>query len=238
MRGRTGPMVGIGWRPESSSEVRIGANPACRGPNPASSQARLAPSAHSTAQGRPAPAEHGVPMTRPTGTRTPEELVSAVFTDEWPAVVARALASVRDGAEAEDLAQESFLRLLEMARRGMWPTTPAAWLQRVVANLAISRHRHAAVVARNVDQARRSLVAQSGAVDPARIAADREQAAAVARILGALEPDRRTATLLAAAGYSRPEIAMQLERTPAAVRTLLCRARRSLRSDVAAALAG
>jgi DNA-directed RNA polymerase specialized sigma24 family protein len=52
--------------------------------------------------------------------------------------------------------------------------------------------------------------------------------------LATLSNDGRVAILLAANGFSGPEIATQLGRTPLAVRTLLCRARMQVRSQLEA----
>jgi RNA polymerase sigma factor (sigma-70 family) len=46
-----------------------------------------------------------------------------------------------DGSTAEQLVQEAFARLLQVARRGGIPDNVDAWLFRVVHNLAIDEHR-------------------------------------------------------------------------------------------------
>jgi len=48
-----------------------------------------------------------------------------------------------DGSIAEQLVQEAFARLLQVARRGSTPENVDAWLFRVVHNLAIDEHRRA-----------------------------------------------------------------------------------------------
>jgi RNA polymerase sigma factor (sigma-70 family) len=135
----------------------------------------------------------------------------------------------RDGAAAEDLAQEAFLRLTEELQQGRVPDSPAAWLHRVGMNLATSRARHAAVERRHADR-----VARPPAMDePESFAISHETNALFARAFRSLRPVDQQAILLAAQGYRGPEIAARTGRTLLAARTLLCRARSRMREALA-----
>ena len=56
--------------------------------------------------------------------------------------------STRDEVAAEDLVQETFLRLTAEVRQGRVPDNVRAWLYRVASNLAISRGRRVATALR------------------------------------------------------------------------------------------
>src|SRR5688500_19899486 len=56
--------------------------------------------------------------------------------------------ATRDEAAAEDLLQETFIRLLTVVREGRPPEQVGAWLYRVASNLVISRGRRATTAIR------------------------------------------------------------------------------------------
>jgi DNA-directed RNA polymerase specialized sigma24 family protein len=66
-------------------------------------------------------------------------------------------------------------------------------------------------------------------VDPEDEAIRRSSARDLDVAMRSLTPDARRALVLAAEGFSGIEIASRLERSPEAVRTLICRARARLR---------
>jgi RNA polymerase sigma-70 factor (ECF subfamily) len=140
-----------------------------------------------------------------------------------------ALALERDRFAAEELVQESFARLIAEDRAGRYPETPRAWLFTVCSNLSASRHRRL-----NVAERLRHLFArQDDAEPPETEVLRRERGEEMADALARLPTDARTAMLLAAQGFSGPEIANILGRTHGAIRTLLFRARSQLRQRVA-----
>jgi len=165
--------------------------------------------------------------------------VSEAFEEHWPAVRAHALRLVRDPEIAEDLAQEAFVRLWAAERDDRWPDIPRAWLTVVVSNLATSGFRRTAVARRRreeLGQVEGGRVAATHAVADAEFRADAREAVSTA--IGRLPADRRQAVLMAGAGYSASEIGEEIGKTPAAVRTLLCRARQVMRSELVAIIAG
>jgi RNA polymerase sigma factor (sigma-70 family) len=132
--------------------------------------------------------------------------------------------STRDDAAAEDLLQETFLRLMREVDSGRTPDHIRAWLYKVASNLAISRGRRRATV---VEWMRRH-----GRDDATRVAESpeagvlsRERASMLDAALATLSVDARSALLLSAQGFSGEEIADTIGRSHAATRTLLSRAR-------------
>lgn len=135
--------------------------------------------------------------------------------------------ATRDGLAAEDLLQETYLRLTQEARAGQAPLQVRAWLYRVASNLVISR-------ARRQTTARRWL-GSSGRKDPMTAPSPeagvvrREGVAEIERVLEGLSADARLALLLSGEGFGGEEIAATIGRSAAATRTLLCRARARVR---------
>lgn len=148
------------------------------------------------------------------------------------AFLARAL---RDPSAAEELLQETFLRLTEESRARRAPEQVRPWLYRVASNLVVSRARRASTARRWLEGQRRadhlSLVEES----PESGFVRRERAGELERALGRLPGDARVALLLSSEGFSGEEIAESIGRTHNATRSLLTRARIALRSDLAAA---
>lgn len=126
---------------------------------------------------------------------------------------------------AEDLLQDTFVRLVREARAGRLPDDVRPWLYRVAANAAIDRGRRFAVVTRLLPR----LLDRGEPAQPEGEALRSERDAELHAALGRLSPDRRAALLLAARGSSGHEVAGLLGRTEGATRTLLCRARLQLR---------
>lgn len=137
--------------------------------------------------------------------------------------------ATRDAETAEDLTQETFMRLLREVQAGRRPDNVRAWLYAVAANLVTSRGRRLAVAERF-----KAIIAVRGVGDdPALDVVRAERRALVQRGLGRLPVDDRTALLLSAHGFSGREIARILGRTEGATRSLLTRARARLRERLA-----
>ncbi len=146
------------------------------------------------------------------------------------AVVAMAWRIVGERAEAEDVAQEAFVRL--MAKAPAWQPGGApirAWLARVAVNLAIDRKRAQRTVA--LDEATETDEPDPGGVIGRRL--DLERA-----VRGAMNglPKRQAAAvaLVHFEGFTNQEAADMLEISVDALESLLARARRRLRDRLAA----
>jgi RNA polymerase sigma-70 factor (ECF subfamily) len=130
---------------------------------------------------------------------------------------------VWDADQAQDLAQETFVRALDQA-----PENPRAWLFTVARNLARDAAR--AVVRRRKHLALLKNEAADPPVAPdAGLAAETaDRSAAVRRALEQLSERDREALLLWDAGFTYEEIAAQTDLAPGSVGTTLARARRRL----------
>lgn len=141
--------------------------------------------------------------------------------------------TVRDESTAQDLLQDTFLRLMGEVRSGRAPEHSRAWLYRVASNLAISRGRRRATVVR--------WLARYGAPDHQAAVGESPEAGAVRQeasddldaALAQISADARAALILSGQGFSGADIALAIGRTGPATRTLMCRARVRLRSILA-----
>ncbi len=133
-------------------------------------------------------------------------------------------------AQAEDVVQEAYLRLLRAAAADKAPPDARRWLFTVVRNVAVDERR------RSIREA--SFVSEAMA-QPARSTADivdqREEAAFALQYVADLPTRERRAVELDQAGVAAPAIARSLGTTTNAVHQALFRARRSLRQARAAA---
>jgi RNA polymerase sigma-70 factor, ECF subfamily len=137
--------------------------------------------------------------------------------------------TTRDRAAAEDLLQETFLRLTMEARDGRAPVHVRGWLFRVATDLVIGRSRHQTTTRRWLGLHRRKEGEAMVAPSPEAGVLGRERATEMERVLEGLSPDARLALLLSGDGFAGHEIAEALDRSAAATRTLLCRARARVR---------
>ena len=142
-------------------------------------------------------------------------------------VLAVARRMLRDDAEAEDVAQETMLRLwragdsLELGTYGLRP-----WLRRVASNLCIDRVRSG----RRVDVVD-EVPETPQAAEQLAVIEQTERSARVDRALKALpERQRMALVLFHFEGLSQVEVGAQMGISDEAVESLLARARRSLKT--------
>lgn len=144
-----------------------------------------------------------------------------------PAVVAIARRMLRDDAEAEDVAQETFLRLwrsgasLEIGTLGVRP-----WLRRVVMNLCIDRMRGRSRIS-VVDEVPEVPQAPSQLTGIERAETQRRVDEALKKLP---ERQRQALVLFHFEGMSQVEVGQAMGVTDEAVESLLARARRQLKS--------
>lgn len=161
--------------------------------------------------------------------RSAERFVTEAFATYGPEVSAHLRALLRDASDAEDLCQEAFLRLHAETAAGRQPDNVRAWLHRVAVNLAMSRGRHIAIRARVEPRLRDDD--RGAATD--EVVVRRDEQRRLREALAGLATGDREVLLMAAAGFSGPEIARELGKSQVATRTLLCRARGRLRAVLA-----
>lgn len=176
----------------------------------------------------------------PSDRDTDDRLIRRVATGDttaWPLLVERHLAAIvahawyflHDSAEAEDVAQESFVRL--MAKSRDWaPGGPKlrTWLYRVASNLCIDRQRARRTVSLDAME-------ESGPrlVDDRMPDGDLDHRRLVRRALDRLPEKQRLAMILIYyQGFTNREAAELMESSVEAVESLLARARRTLRREL------
>jgi RNA polymerase sigma-70 factor (sigma-E family) len=124
-----------------------------------------------------------------------------------------------DREEAHDLTQETFVRAIERWSEVSRHERPAAWLQTVVARLAISWRRRQAVRSRRTPRPATTTVDDASAYEPAVLAA-----------LRSLTPTQRSVLVLRyLADRSVDEVAHTLGKRPGTVKALTAQALERLR---------
>lgn len=164
----------------------------------------------------------GPAVLRQSGTNPhPEAFLKQAMADWGDAVYRLALGQTRSRADAEDVYQDVFLRLLDSGTAFESPEHLKAWLLRVTVN-------------RCRDLARSGWKRRTVALDPEWDAPDAvthdDEDADVWDAVGQLPEQQRTAVHLHyVEGYSTEEIASALDCRPATARTWLFRARARIR---------
>ncbi|MFQ5594411.1 MAG: sigma-70 family RNA polymerase sigma factor [Anaerolineae bacterium] len=127
--------------------------------------------------------------------------------------------------EAEDLAQETFLRLYRQRFPVDRERNMRAWLYRVATNLGLNalrgRRRREQRIAAAAHQA---TAISDSPLDPAEAALRRDEREAVRRVLAGLPPRQAKLLLLRHAGLTYRELADAIGVAPGSVGTLLARA--------------
>ena len=188
-----------------------------------------------------APAAAGVPAMAALGEPDHDDLLVMRIgngdTRAWQVLVERHLNRLvgfawhvlGDRAEAEDVAQEAFIRLMRKASD--WQpggAKVASWLYRVTVNLCIDRKRKYRPFQLDEDSPIPDPVGGESELGR-RMDIERSVRAALDRL-----PDRQrmAVVLVHYHGFSNPETADMMEATTEAVESMLTRARRALRSNL------
>lgn len=152
-----------------------------------------------------------------------------LFSRYYPLVHAVVSRIVGDPAEADELTQETFLRLYERPIQATESANVRAWLLRVGTNAAFnavrSRRRRAGWLRRLAGRAE----SRETGDDPSSIVAARDEAGRVRQVLAQLPERQRAALVLRASGLSYAEVADALGVRPGSVGTILARAERAFR---------
>lgn len=162
--------------------------------------------------------------------RGDERAFEELFARHYARVYGVAARITGDAQEAEELAQDAFLKLYRRSLNDSDDANVAGWLYRVVTNDAFnavrSRRRRRGWL-RNLIQRDPPSVADAG--DPLSIVTGRDEARRVRAALAALPERQRNALVLRASGLSYAEVAAAIGVKPASVGTLLARAEGALR---------
>jgi RNA polymerase sigma-70 factor (ECF subfamily) len=149
----------------------------------------------------------------------------ALFAVERDRLFASLWLITRDRHEAEDVAQDAFVKVWERWERHGAPDDPTAYLFRTAMNILRNRRRRAAVALRHASSQKESAD-ELGAVEARHI---------VMRALGALTPSQRAALVLVdLLDMSSTEAAGALGVRPSTVRVLAARGRATLSAQIGA----
>lgn len=150
----------------------------------------------------------------------------ALFLSHYEGIYRLLFRMLGSAEEAEDLAQETFLRLYRERSLGEGAQNVRAWLYRVATHLAYNAARERE---RRERRQRRAAVGDGhlavGGDDPAEAALRDEEQAAVRRALLSLPRRQAQLLLLYYAGLSYRELATALGVAPGSVGTMLARAK-------------
>jgi RNA polymerase sigma-70 factor (ECF subfamily) len=137
-----------------------------------------------------------------------------------------------DHGEAEDVVQETFLKLDGQAVLDRPDEEVAAWLRRVCLNASYNRLRGQRRASARLDRAGRleRVDDEAGGGGPLLDVLRAEQQSAVRKALAALPERQRACLLLRHAGFSYAEIAATLEVAVGSVGVLLARGERAFRA--------
>lgn len=181
-------------------------------------------------------------LPRRTGARTgqgkardAEAAFDALFLAHYEAVFRQAYRVTGNAEEAEDLAQEAFLRLHGQQFGPGREHNERAWLLKVVTNLAYNALRSNR---RRDHREDKVFDDRPAAPDPADAAVRRDDQERVRRVLQQLPERQATLLLLRHAGLSYGELASALGVAPGSVGTLLARAHAAFASAYREANAG
>jgi RNA polymerase sigma factor (sigma-70 family) len=161
--------------------------------------------------------------------------LSALYTEHRTQLVSQARRITRDEAEANEVVQEAFLKFMLAAPELDSADRAIAYLRTSVTNLSLNiiraRGARPSLVAIDADttQERLNEIASENHIDLDTTMAAAEDAAIIREALARLTSDQRTALVMwEMEGRSTEEIATALNTTPANVRHILARARKSM----------
>jgi len=162
--------------------------------------------------------------------------LTRVFLSEYPRIARHILFMTGDRALAEDIAQESFGRLMQYAAEGGTLENPGGWLRKVATNLAINDVRGSTRRAERERKAADAPALRLVADDTSRVrplpdpvGPDLDAILDVRAILQRIEPRERAVLLLRHSGFAYAEIAESIGVRPSSVGTLIARAQRRFR---------
>ena len=158
------------------------------------------------------------------------DFVMAAYDENQRRLTSFAYALTRDADAADDLVQETFLRLVKEHAAGREPENVTAWLYRVCSNLATSRGRRGVVARKFLERRPAEETEVAAEIEILR----HELSETLLAALTILPDDQRSALVMAAQGFSGREIADALGRTETSTRTMMFRARERLRTFLVA----
>jgi RNA polymerase sigma-70 factor (ECF subfamily) len=166
-----------------------------------------------------------VAMVEPVATGVEAPTFEGFFLQHHEQLLRVLFLATGDRHEAEDLAQEAFVRMFERWERVRRLEDPRGYLYRTALNLRRSRMRRVAVAARRLVGGR-----SEGTSDPAQAAGERDE---LRRALATLPDGQREALVLCEwLEMTDSEAGAVLGISPGAVRVRLTRARATMRQEL------
>jgi RNA polymerase sigma-70 factor (ECF subfamily) len=161
-------------------------------------------------------------------TKGDEDAAATLFDAYYPRVYRYALVKLRHKMDAEDVAAETFSKVLRDLKRFRWTAGGfEAWLFRIASNAVIDHMRRSA---KERTEARSNRLEVHSDVSPEMVALQKESAKEMSELIQDLSQDQREVIALRfGAGLGSAEIARVMGRKPNAVRQLQFRALSSLR---------
>ena len=165
------------------------------------------------------------PLVNPTG----EAVFEAVFTRYYPLVYQLAYRCTGQRDEADDIAQEVFLRFYHKPPHATSEVERRALLCRVTTNLGLNALRSRQRRFNHEEKASDGISEDATQLNPEQHVIAHEQAAFIRSVLAELPERQQTYILLRNIGLSYAEIAQATGVAPASVGSLLARAEREFR---------
>jgi RNA polymerase sigma-70 factor (ECF subfamily) len=161
--------------------------------------------------------------------RGEEDAAAALFDHFYPRLFAYALAKLRNRSDAEDVASETFVRVLRDLHKFRWKGGGfEAWIFRIASNLVVDHVRRAGREVTDEDAAEKAGLIDER--DPEASVLKGELSRELNEMLERLAPDQREVLLLRfAGGLDAAEVGRVMQRKPNAVRQLQFRALENLR---------
>lgn len=159
---------------------------------------------------------------------TVHEQVEEIYEAERDNIYAYLLCFRVPAGRAQELTQDSFLKLYQKMARGEEIENPRAWLYRVAHNFALRFHEREPVF----DEIDPNCLALESSPNPERSLIDRERKSALLRAMRDLSPQQRNCLDLRVQGLRYREIAEVIGISTSAVGEFLRRAVARLKEDL------
>lgn len=158
---------------------------------------------------------------------TVEERVEEIYRAERDSIYAYLICFRVPAGRAQELTQDSFLKLYQKMARGEEIENPRAWLYRVAHNFALRFHEREPVF----DELDPNCTAAESSPNPERSLIDRERRSALVQAMGDLSPQQRNCLELRVQGLRYREIADIVGISSSAVGEFLRRAVARLKEE-------
>ena len=170
--------------------------------------------------------------------RTNEDVLESAIREYARLVYRIAYSVLRNHHDAEDVAQETFVRVLHYGKKLEDVRDPKAWLARIAWRVAVDRSKHRTHGEVSLDDPERTdAEPASRAATADQTAAGAQLGAALGKLIAALPEKLREPLILSTLEEMTPsEVAATLGVNEAAVRSRVFRARRILKQKLAPSL--